>query len=79
MKLERTQLTSGQLSKLEYWKKHGMPTEIIKLGYSCGSRGNGNFHSTWAWRDGHIEKIWGDGRSTWRSMIRKYGIDNVTG
>lgn len=80
MKIERKNLTCGQLEKLIQWESEGMPTETIKLGYSIGSRGNNNFHSTWAFRrDGNIYRFYGDGRSTWRKMINKYGFDNVRG
>ncbi len=77
MKINRSELTSGQAAKLAAWESQGMPTECVKLGYSIGSRGNNNFHSTWAFRDGRIENFSGDSRSTWRRFVRKYGFANV--
>jgi hypothetical protein len=77
MKLTRNELTPGQTAKLNRWERDGMPTECIKLGYSVGSRGNNNFHSTWAFRDGNIENFPGDSRSTWRRFVKKYGYENI--
>lgn len=76
--LQRNQLTVGQEKILSRWEAESRPTEVVKLGYSIGSRGNNNFHSTWAFRStSEIVRIYGDGRSTWRQMIRKYGRENV--
>ncbi len=78
MEMTRTELTNNQLAKLEKWEAEGKPTACIKLGYSTGSRGNGNFHSTWAFREnGKIIRYFEDSRSTWRRMIKKYGSGEV--
>ena len=78
--MERNLLTVGQLGNLTAWETAGYPTPVKKLGYSIGSRGNDNFHSTWAVRENEqttTTRIYGDGRSTWRGFIRKYGVENV--
>ena len=77
MKIKRESLTRGQKGILERWESDGKPTEVVKLGYSCGCRGNNNFHSTWAFRSGEIIRIYGDSRNAWRGMIRRYGYDQV--
>jgi hypothetical protein len=79
--MNRDELTTGQAAALRAWEDAGFPTTVKKLGYSCGSRGNGNYHSTWAIRnnEGFVEiiRITGDGRSTWRKMVKTYGPNNV--
>ena len=77
MKIDRSYLTTGQEARLKQWESDGKPGIVCKLGYSIGSRGNNNFHSTWAWGNGVIECILGDSRNTWRKMVRKYGRNNV--
>lgn len=75
--VSRDELTIGQLSKLETWETQGKPGKVIKLGYSCGSRGNNNFHSTWAYKRGPIVRIQGDSRNAWRMMVGCFGMGHV--
>jgi len=70
-------LTSGQQSKLAHFQETGKQGQICKLGYSQGSRGNSNFHSTWCVYGEEPFMVKGDSRSAWRKFVSKYGRENV--
>ena len=70
-------LTTGQNMRYEWSKKNGAPGQICKLGYSQGSRGNSNFHSTWCVFGREPFRISGDSRAAWRRFVREYGIHNI--
>ena len=69
-------LTESQNSRLESWIAGGMPTALKKIGYSNGSRGNDNYHSTYAFRRPGgkylVERFFEDNRSTYRRLKSKY-------